>query len=350
MTITSESTNGSCGKCRQSVRGEALYCYSCLGTFHPGCENITPELTKLIEEYYCRGCLDKPGCRVVWKRVPSLVPRNEKKLLYFEITRITSHRTADDGTTHYQCEWSRYKDDNGRWICGELSDFMPITNYLGAVDLIQEYRQKNKMPYMRIQGTYGSDGSETAREINFANGDQMLQTIAMMRTSVNYQSKRNIPVVMYKDRLETGEAIHLVPHDRHIFVCYNDPSSSKIFAADGLNFTLQNETRVELERILGKPLVTCLFLQQRRPDTCASSAVAICLAILRESKAPGDVPLVIRANSSELQRAKLRLHPEPSAAIKTRVDLNLLRPKCPSCGTILKKHGKHLHRCKVASE
>lgn len=298
--MSDTETSGDCFKCSKETGEDLIGCDRWL---HYSCAGYLAAEVNRIDLFYCQECEDK-GEMTLWKREEATHRQKQiKASQYFEVKRIVDDRERN-GKRQFLVEWTDGTTHETRVRSWEPEDHLD-----GAIDFLQKYCRTAQIELSSIKGLCGSTNLEASNRDNWVDMKTIQKEFARIRKE--WHLKDTLKVTEYSG-LGTEDGIYFLNYNFHCFVLMYLHDGKTAYIADGQNqFATDIETAREINGMIDAKLISCKYMQQRRIDHCASTAVLIAASFLRMyNKKDFETNIVVSAYwINQLTR---KLHPAPS--------------------------------------
>lgn len=339
----------SCALCVEPEDDEMIQCDKCDNWLHYSCCKLTQVEVDRIIKFYCKSCREKYNLMSEWEKVNfeenSIEYRELKSSKYHPITKIIEHDFEDDKRI-FKVEWEGVDPSTGRpWTPSWEWEH----NLDGSLDLLQDYCISKNIELSTIVGRAGNVSSldETP---NFVEITKIHQTF--LKVLEGMQLKTSLKIEIWNSSTYLKEdGMYFIYLEGHCYILLYYSYIDIGYIADGSNaFINVKSVRMKLGEMTGKTLFPRRFLQQRKVDHCASSAVVIALDMVRHYNTDVRQHLIIAER--RLHDRIIRLfHKTPSQdLVPKRLHEHQMRLICNYCNKKFAK-GKirnlkcHIFRC-----
>lgn len=268
--------------------------------------------------------------------------RGEKGKNYFEVESIVDWRTSRDKNLEgrdFKIKWKGY--DETTWE--------PEENLNGAVDVLQAYCRREKLPASHIEYIYGATTKEETNEANWLGIAKILFFFKKVKKYYNITSP---PTEEFKSFGQT-DAILLLGHNLHMYVMLYLAKKKEVYIADGMNNFIHNmDARNSILEKFERPEFNfrqVYFENQTRVDHCCSSAVLIAAAFAT-AYGNNNIPRTLTVRPVLWKYIVKKMHPFTSKNIASKARIWELKERkifCPYCSFKGQKNAIQLHvmRC-----
>lgn len=151
LNQTAEDEEQECYKCKLSSEVDNItVCENCLFWFHHNCVNLNDDIVSKIGNWYCVECRDaNPGLEIEWSHKDESVSKDVKRKHYFPVEEILKHKVDKFDIRHFLIHWEAYGVADRTWE--------PEINLNGCLVKLQNYLERNNLPYSEIEGLLGAD-------------------------------------------------------------------------------------------------------------------------------------------------------------------------------------------------
>lgn len=340
MSVLRKSLNdkddGKCDVCKGDESRFMRQCENCLFWNHYKCAKMDAVLMNRLESYYCSACREvNKGMKLLWKNTSKKVTLQEKEKYYFPVSAIVRHK-ENNNKRFFLIQWESYKKSDRTWE--------PEGNLDGCLNKLQEYLEKNNLPYSRVEGLMGAvvDEENNFDERNWVTMGKVLEVFGEM--SREYFAGCNVLFQEYVGEL-TRTGCYFLRYNHHCYAIFYDSEKKLATIGDGCNYFRKNiEVSTYITNLLGVRIRSIYWRHMVAVDHCASAAILIQLELFRDHVADR-YRQIVESPRRWRERLVKQLHNHPSLLLNYHITRQRWRCACGKIFRVRKRFLCHRQLC-----